>query len=191
MKITAINGSPKKDGKISKIVEEIIKGAEEKGHQCRIIYLKDLSIMDCQSCGTCIENAQCINRDDIVKIEEAIKESDLLIFATPTHWANMSGYMVRMFERLVGFFIKVRKDGLPVLRNAKGKKVFFVTACSTPYPLNWLLKQSGSTFSRLKEICKGSGMKVVGKFALSGTIFRNNIPQKILLKARNIGRGLR
>jgi len=35
MKITAINGSPRKDGRISKIVDEMIKGAEENGTSVR------------------------------------------------------------------------------------------------------------------------------------------------------------
>jgi len=47
MRITAINGSPRKDGRISKIVDEIIKVAEENGHECVIIYLVDLNIKDC------------------------------------------------------------------------------------------------------------------------------------------------
>ena len=35
MRIIAINGSPRKDGRISKIVDEMIKGAEENGTNVR------------------------------------------------------------------------------------------------------------------------------------------------------------
>ena len=35
MRITAINESPRKDGRISKIVDEMIKGAEENGTNVR------------------------------------------------------------------------------------------------------------------------------------------------------------
>ena len=62
MKITAINGSPRKDGRISKIVDEMIKGAEENGHECEMIYLVDLSIKDCTGCmGLPRERSMCIS----------------------------------------------------------------------------------------------------------------------------------
>ena len=37
MNLIAINGSPRKGGKISKIVNEIIEGAKENEHSCELI----------------------------------------------------------------------------------------------------------------------------------------------------------
>ena len=124
MKITAINGSPRKDGRISKIVDEMIKGAEENGHECEMIYLVDLNIKDCTGCMGCQEKGACVFRDDIGKIEEAIKISDLIIRASPTHWANVSDLMLRVFERLFGFLIKSNRRGLHSSGMQKERKQF-------------------------------------------------------------------
>lgn len=191
MRITAISGSPRKDGRISKIVDEIINGAKENGHECEIIYLVDLSMRDCAGCMSCQEKEACVFRDDIEKIEEAIKRSDLIIWASPTHWANVSGLMLRVFERLFGFLIKEQPKGTPLKRNAKGKKAILVTACSTARPFNWIYNQSRSSFSRMREICKWSGIEIIDTFVLPGTLTMKEIPGRYLEKAREIGRRIK
>ena len=191
MKITAINGSPRKDGRISKIVDEMIKGAEENGHECEMIYLVDLNIKDCTGCMGCQDKGACVFQDDIEKIEEAIKISDLIIWASPTHWANVSDLMLRVFERLFGFLIKEQPKGIPLKRNAKGNKAILVTACSTARPFNWIYNQSRSCISLMREICKWSGQEIVGTFVLPGTLTMKDIPENYLKKAREIGRRIK
>ena len=191
MKITAINGSPRKDGRISKMVDEMIKGAEENGHECEMIYLVDLNIKDCTGCMGCQDKGACVFQDDIEKIEEAIKISDLIIWASPTHWANVSGLMLKVFERLFGFLIKEQPKGIPLKRNAKGKKAILVTACSTARPFNWIYNQSRSCISRMREMCKWSGQEIVGTFVLPGTLTMKDIPEKYLKKAREKGRRIK
>jgi multimeric flavodoxin WrbA len=48
------------------------------------------------------ERACVIRDDDIERIEIAVKWADVIILASPTHWGNISAYMLRMFERLFG-----------------------------------------------------------------------------------------
>lgn len=141
--------------------------------------------MACQSRERCI-----IRDDDIEQVENAVLWADVLVLATPTHWGNMSSLMLRMFERLFGFLIRERPRGAPVALNAEGKEAVFITSCSTAWPLNWLFNQSRATMSRLKEICRYSGMPVAGKLVLSGTISRDEIPEKTLDKAEKMGRRL-
>jgi len=191
VRILAINGSPQKNGRTSKILDEIIKGAKESDHECEIIYLVDLNIRDCTGCMSCQENGACVFRDDIEKIEEAIKRADLIIWASPTHWANVSGLMLRVFERLFGFLIKEQPKGTPLKRNAKGKKAILATACSTPWPFNWIFNQSRSCLGRMREICKYSGQEIVSTFVLPGTLIMKEIPDKYLIKAREIGRRIK
>ncbi len=191
MKITVINGSPQKAGRISRIVDEVIKGAKENEHECEVIYLVDLNIIDCRGCMLCQEKGLCVFRDDIEKIEKAIKVSDLIIWASPTHWANVSGLMLRVFERLFGYLIKERKGRTPVKKNAKGKKAILITSCSTARPFNWLYNQSRSCINRMREVCKWSGKKIVKTFVLPGTFDMNEIPKKYLMKARKIGKRIK
>ncbi|MFH0972816.1 MAG: flavodoxin family protein [Patescibacteria group bacterium] len=192
MNIIAINGSPRKEGNTSQIVSEIIKGARKNKHDCEIIYLAELNIKDCTGCGVCKEKRKCVYRDDIEKIEEAILKADLIIWASPTHWTNVSAYMQRVFERLCGFFIEPMPRRFPLKRNAKGKKAILVTSCFAPWPINWIFNISRSCINRMRAVCKFSGQKVINTFVLSGTtLTMKEISEKHLTEARNIGKQIK
>ncbi|GAB6179883.1 flavodoxin family protein [Desulfotomaculum defluvii] len=188
MFILAINGSPRKNGRISKIINEILAGATTNNHVCKIIYLIDLDIKDCTGCMNCQLKGACIMNDDIKTVEEDIKRADLIIWGSPTHWANISGLLLRTFERLFGFFIEERPRGIPQKRQAHGKKAILVTTCSTPFPFNWIFSQSRSSINRMREICKYSGQEVIKTLVLPGTLGMKEIPETFLAVARKVGR---
>lgn len=190
MNILIINGSPRKDGLISSVLEAIITSAQLY-NQIEIIQLASLhNLIHCKGCMTCQKTGHCIIRDDIVLIEEAIKRSHILILATPTHWGNMSALMLCMFERLFGFLLEERPNGFPKAKNALGKKAVLVTACSTPWPFNWIFNQSRGCFGRLREICQYSGIRIIDTLVLPGTKEMKAIPERYLLKAQAIGRSM-
>ncbi len=193
MHIVAMNGSPRKDGRLARVIAEILAGAEQAGHDSETIHLVDLEVRDCTGCMRCQEDGadRCVIRDEIAVVEEAVRRADLLLLASPVHWGNMSAIMLRTLERLFGFLIQERPRGMPRKRNAAGKRAVLVTACSTARPFNWLFNQSRSAFGRMREVCRYSGVKIVGKFVLPGTISMGDIPQKHLERARRLGRSLR
>jgi multimeric flavodoxin WrbA len=103
MNILAVNSSPRKRGNAALLTEQIVVGATESGHICNTIYLPKLNIKDCTGCRVCQKKGACVIRDDdIERIEIAVKWADVIILASPTHWGNISAYMLRMFERLFG-----------------------------------------------------------------------------------------
>jgi multimeric flavodoxin WrbA len=139
----------------SKLADAVIEGAKLTGHECREIFLPDLAISDCQGCRACQEKLQCVIRnDDIGKLEEAISWADMIVFATPTHWGNISGYLLRAMERLFGYLIVERKYGVPLPVKGKGKKAFIVTACSTIWPMNFIFNQTRSVKKRFAGTLK-------------------------------------
>lgn len=188
MRIVALNGSPRRNGRVSDAVEEILAGAQETGHDTDHIHLGDLDIRDCTGCMKCQNDPPCVIRDDVEQVEDAIEGADVLVLASPVHWGNMSGIMLRTMERLFGFLIEEQPRGAPTARAAEGKKAILVTACSTPWPLNWVFNQSRAVFSRFKEICRYSGIRIIDKFVIAGTLSMEEVPEKTLRKARRLGR---
>jgi multimeric flavodoxin WrbA len=191
MVIVALNGSPRADGRVSRIVDEILAGAADAGHETEHIRLSQLDVRDCTGCMQCQQEPPCVIRDDIARVEDAVRRADVLVLASPVHWGNMSAIMLRTMERLFGFLIEERPRGAPRARAGKGKRAVLVTACSTPWPLNWVFNQSRAVFGRFGEICRYSEIDVVGKYVLPGTIAMDDIPEKQLRKARRLGRSLR
>jgi len=188
--ILAINGSPRKNGRITEMVEAILSGAQSNGHIVKQVRLAEMDIKECQGCMSCQEKGACVFRDDIAIIEEDIKRAEVIIWATPTHWGNVSALTLKVFERLFGFLIQENPKGLPLRREANGKKAVLITTCSTSFPFNWLFNQSRSTLNRMQEVCRYSGQEVVKTLVLPGTLGMQETPRRVLRKARKIGTGL-
>jgi len=185
--ILAINGSPHKKGRITQLVDAVLNGSQGNGHVVKQIHLTELDIQDCKGCMSCQQKGYCVFRDDIAIIEEDIKRADVIIWASPTHWGNVSALTLRVYERLFGFFIEEMPRGFPRKRQAKNQRAVLITTCSTASPFNWLFNQSRSTLSRMREVCRYSGQEVVSTLVLPGTLGMKDIPGRYLRRARKIG----
>ena len=104
MKLLAINGSHKPAGGICQlIIDHLFKGANEDGAACGTIRLSKYNINRCIACEYCQNQNEytCVfdEKDDFLKIIETIKQSDLLIFATPVYLFQISSLMKTFLER--------------------------------------------------------------------------------------------
>lgn len=101
-KIVILNGSPRKNGNTSALVAEFAKGAEEAGNSITIFFLDEMHIHGCKGCfgGHSNKECPCVQKDDMIKIYPAVKESDMIVFATPLYYWNMSGQIRTAIDRL-------------------------------------------------------------------------------------------
>ena len=186
MNILILNASPRRDGRLSRIVEAFSCEASIN-HEVRTLFLPDLAIRDCISCGKCQSLGHCSIRDDITIVEDAIIKADLIVFASPTHWANVSAHLLRVFERLSGFLLASTK-GYPRARAAKGKRAMIFVTCGTPWPWSVLFGETEGCIDRIREVCKYSGIKITRKLVVPGTNDMDGILDSVLKRARALGR---
>jgi multimeric flavodoxin WrbA len=59
MKILALQGSPRKRGNTNRVLDEMIKGAEDNGHEVIKYYLQGLDISPCSGCEICAKGKNC------------------------------------------------------------------------------------------------------------------------------------
>ena len=171
MKILVLNGSPRKNGNVSNLLKKESDRLLKKNPGAEIIWenVSDLNFSFCHGCMACRSKGSCIlPKDDAHKIENEIKECDMLIVGTPVYWANMNGKLKCLFDRLVGVLMGESKLGIPIPLH-KGKKAVIVTSCTTPFPFNYFCWQSTGAVRAVKEVLKSSGFKVIRKINLSNT----------------------
>ena len=68
MKILAFQASPRKNGNTNRILDEMIKGAEDNGHEVIKYYLQELDIKPCSGCEICAKGKDCRSDDDGAEI---------------------------------------------------------------------------------------------------------------------------
>ncbi|GLC30287.1 flavodoxin family protein [Clostridium omnivorum] len=103
MKVIAINGSAKKDGNTSIIIEAIFSELKKAGIETETISLANNKISGCVGCGNCFKSKdnKCIFNNDIVNecIEKMI-EADGIILASPVYFADVTANMKALLERI-------------------------------------------------------------------------------------------
>ncbi len=101
-KIVVLNGSPRRNGNTSSLVKSFTEGAESAGHTVTEFFLQDMNIRGCRGCfgGHSSQDSPCVQKDDMDKIYPAVKESDVVVLASPLYYWNMSGQLRTAVDRL-------------------------------------------------------------------------------------------
>lgn len=101
-KIVVLNGSPRKNGNTSALVREFSKGAQSAGNTVTEFFLGGMDIHGCKGCfgGRSSRECPCVQKDDMDKIYPAVRESDIVVLATPLYYWNMSGQLRTAVDRL-------------------------------------------------------------------------------------------
>lgn len=101
-KIVILNGSPRRNGNTSALVEAFVRGAESVGNEVTEFFLDRMEIHGCKGCfgGHSSQACPCVQKDDMDKIYPVVRESEVIVLATPLYYWNMSGQIRTAIDRL-------------------------------------------------------------------------------------------
>ena len=123
MKITILNGSPRKENTLA-MAEAFADAAKANGHEVEIIQVGKMKIAGCLACEYCHGKGegQCIQKDDMEKVLPAYKDSDMVVFATPIYYFNMTAQMTAAIQRVycIGKPAKATKAALLLSSGSPG-----------------------------------------------------------------------
>lgn len=104
MKITIINGSPRKSGSTAKILKRMQQSFENKENVTVSYYdLTDYSLLECSGCLSCYARGVCHLKDNLEDINNNVAESDALIIGSPVYVSNVPGTLKKYIDR--GHFV--------------------------------------------------------------------------------------
>lgn len=86
------------------LAHEMERGATEVGHNVEFVTLKDKEIKFCKGCLACQKLGKCVINDDANAITAKMKEADVIVWATPIYYYEMSGQMKTMIDRANSLF---------------------------------------------------------------------------------------
>ena len=98
-KILVISTSLRKESNSDMLAEAFMNGAGEAGHEVETVSLKNKTIGFCKGCLACQKTGSCVIRDDAGEIVEKMLHADVLVFATPIYYYEMSGQMKTILDR--------------------------------------------------------------------------------------------
>ena len=98
-RLLALSTSPRRGGNSELLADAFLAGAAKAGHETEKICLYDKNIEFCRGCLACQTTKRCVIHDNMGDILEKIRRADVLVFATPIYFYEMSGQMKTLLDR--------------------------------------------------------------------------------------------
>ena len=98
-KVLVISSSLRKNSNSEQLAVSFAEGAKSAGHEAEVISLRDKEIKFCIGCLACQKTQRCVMHDDADTIREKMLHADVLVFATPIYYYEMSGALKTLLDR--------------------------------------------------------------------------------------------
>ncbi|WP_251424126.1 flavodoxin family protein [Veillonella agrestimuris] len=103
-KIMILNGSARKNGNTSALINSFVEGARAAGNEVVEFYLQDMIIHGCLGCNGCTrgtkDNNLCVQNDDMKQIYSEFMMADVVVFASPVYFWTITGTLKIVADRL-------------------------------------------------------------------------------------------
>lgn len=98
-RVLVLTTSACRGGNSEKLAQAFAKGAEQAGHTVTMIRAAEKHIEPCRGCLSCQQTYHCAIHDDMKDVIEAMMDSDVICFATPIYFYEMSGLLKTLLDR--------------------------------------------------------------------------------------------
>ena len=123
-KVLVISTSVRGNSNSEKLAEAFADGARAAGNEVELVSLKNKTIAFCKGCLACQQTGHCVIKDDANAIADKMLEADVIAWATPIYYYEMSGQMKTMIDRANSLFPK----------DYKFRDVYLLTAAAEDEP---------------------------------------------------------
>ena len=134
MLLLAIFGSPRRNGNTDLMMNSFLDGALSAASvEVQKIYVRELVISGCQSCGYCDEHGVCIQQDDMRKVYPLFDTAERIVIASPVYFYGLNGQTKLLVDRSQATFMRKYKrktQGLAPVTSGE-RKGFFLCAGAT------------------------------------------------------------
>ena len=103
-KVLILSGSPRKGGNSDILCDEFARGAQETGNEVEKIRVASKKIAGCLGCQYCFTHeGTCVQKDDMADVIESLKDADMVVFASPIYWFDITAQEKAAIDRLYAF----------------------------------------------------------------------------------------
>lgn len=134
MKVLGIMGSPRIKGNTDLLLDEALRGVKESGAEVEKIIVDKLKIAPCREYYGCLNDGNCVIRDDMDDVYPKIIDTDIIIVASPIFFYTVSAQLMLLISRcqslwarkyvLKNLDIPIKKGAFISVGATKGEKLF-------------------------------------------------------------------
>jgi len=167
LKILGIMGSPRIKSNTDLLLEEALRGARGRQAEVEKIVVDRLKIAPCREYYGCLNDGNCLIRDDMDGIYPRLLAADGIILASPIFFYGLSAQVKALIDRCQALW--ARKYVLKNLPDAAGKGAFIAVGATRGRQLF-----DGSILT-VKYFFKAFGVEYVDELLVRGVEERGEI----------------
>jgi multimeric flavodoxin WrbA len=99
-RVIVISTSLRRGSNSEILADKFVEGALSAGNDVEKISLMGKNIQFCKGCMGCQKLGRCVIKDDVNDIMEKVLEADVVAWATPIYYYEMSGQMKTLIDRM-------------------------------------------------------------------------------------------
>ena len=99
-KVIVISTSLRTGSNSDMLADRFIDGAKSAGNDVEKISLVGKNIQFCKGCFGCQKLGRCVIKDDVNDIMAKVLKADVICWATPIYYYEMSGQMKTLIDRM-------------------------------------------------------------------------------------------
>lgn len=99
-KVIVISTSLRIGSNSDMLADKFIEGAVAAGNDVEKISLADKDIKFCKGCLACLKLGKCVIKDDVNDLMQKVLNADVICWATPIYYYEMSGQMKTLIDRM-------------------------------------------------------------------------------------------
>ena len=99
-KVIVISTSLRRGSNSDMLADQFVEGAKAAGNEVEKISLVGKNIQFCKGCLGCQKLGRCVINDDVNDIMAKVLKADVVCWATPIYYYEMSGQMKTLLDRL-------------------------------------------------------------------------------------------
>lgn len=99
IKVTCIVGSARNNGSCAYLIDKFIEGVGDNNTIIKKYCVSNIKINYCYGCKKCYENGECVQNDDVKTVVTDILNSDFIVIAAPSWWADVPAQLKTLFDR--------------------------------------------------------------------------------------------
>ena len=105
-KVVVISTSLRPGSNSNALAEQFAEGAQTAGNEVEFISLRGKEIKFCIGCMSCQKTGACVFKDDVPAIMDKVLDADVVCWATPIYYYEMSGQMKTLIDRMNAMYPK-------------------------------------------------------------------------------------
>ena len=102
MNVVAFNGSPRKDGNTTTLINQVLKELDREGIETEVVQLAEKDIHGCISCFKCFENLDrrcAVKKDGANECIEKMLNAQGIILGSPVYFQDVTAEMKALIDR--------------------------------------------------------------------------------------------